>query len=266
MSKREVIIPKYNCPIIETHVHLDYLKAGSEAVVAEVHQFGIEKMITVSVAPENLDAVMDLIDRFPAVYGTQGVHPHEAGLYNKEVEAKIRENALHSKIVAIGEIGLDYHYTRSPREVQLKSFESQLQIAQDLDLPVVFHTREAEDDTISMLKNFPDLKKGVFHCYTSNQELADFGLDRGLHIGFNGILTFKAAQNVRDILHNTPLDRLLLETDAPFLTPAPYRGIENSPKFIPLIAKRMAEEKEVEVERLLEQIYQNSIKLFPKLA
>ncbi len=265
MAKRVIEIPRYNTPIIETHVHLDYLKADPAAVIQEASEKGIDKLITISVEPDNLDAVIDLIDKFDCVFGTQGIHPHEAKHYTPEVEQKIRSNCKHHKIVAVGEIGLDYHYTRSPKEVQKEAFESQLQIALDLDLPVVFHTREAEDDTIAILKNFPQIKNGVFHSYTSNEELARFAIERGLYVGFNGILTFNAAQNVRDVLKLIPLNKILLETDAPFLTPTPYRGIENAPKFIPLIARRLAKELSIEVEELLQEAYSNSLKLFNKI-
>jgi TatD DNase family protein len=262
-SKRE--IPKFNTPIIETHFHLDYLKdAPSTEILDLAKNSGVNKFITIAVSPENLDNVLSIAKSYTEVFCTQGIHPHEAKEFTDETEAKIRENAKSEKVLAIGEIGLDYHYTHSPKEVQIEIFKRQLEIAIELDKPVVIHTREAEEDTIKVLSEYaPRMnKKGVIHSFTSSIELAKICIDLGFNIGFNGIITFKSAQNVRDVLAITPLDKILLETDAPFLTPTPYRGVENSPKYLPFIAEKAAEVKEVEVEDLLKQVLENSLNLF----
>lgn len=169
---------------------------------------------------------------------------------------------------AVGEIGLDYHYNNSPIDVQKKVFEKQLQLACDLDLPVVIHTREADEDTRDILKNFiPHLKrKGVLHSFTSGRALAEYALSEGFYLGFNGIITFKKAENVQEVVQITPLEQILLETDSPFLTPVPHRGKENAPYYLPFIAQKVAELKGETIEKILPIVYQNSLNCFYKLA
>lgn len=269
MSKKRRDIPTYPHPIIETHFHLDYLKAHSkEEILSLAHQHNIEKMITISVSPENVDAVIELANTYPEVYCTQGLHPHEGSEWTSEIKQKILNNlndkAKNKKIVAIGEIGLDFYYSKSPHNEQIAAFEEQLQMAVDHDLPVVIHSRDADADTESILKNFSSLlkRKGVIHSFTSGLGLAQFALNEGFCLGFNGIITFKNAENVRDALRITPLDRILLETDAPFLAPDPYRGVENAPMYLPFIAEKIAEVKAVAIDEVLMKAYQNSVNLF----
>jgi len=266
MSKRSKRpIPNLGCPIIETHFHLDYLKDQPvNEILAEAEAIGVERFITIAVDPDNLDAVRTLSEANDKVYFTQGIHPHDAKDYDASVASRIKAVIGHPKLVAIGEIGLDYYYNNSERTAQLSAFESQLEIAAEADLPVVIHTREADEDTQAILANAaPKLaRKGVIHSFTSSLQLAEFCLDAGFHLGFNGISTFPKAENVREIIAATPLDRILLETDAPFLTPAPYRGKENAPKYLPFIAEQVAETKGVLVKEVLESAYKNSNSLF----
>lgn len=267
-SKKRRDIPDYQLPIIETHFHLDMLKAFSaEEIIEKCRTHNIEKMITISTSEENFDTVVELSHRYPELYCTQGIHPHDGSEWNQEAREHIKrnlDNKQNTKIVAIGEIGLDYYYTKSPREDQIKSFEEQLQLACDYNLPVVIHTRDADEDTISVLKNFSSKlsKKGVIHSFTSGLDLCDFCLKEGFSIGFNGIITFKSAQNVRDALNIVPPERILLETDSPFLTPEPYRGVENAPYYLPFVAEKIAETKGLSVEKILEITYQNAKNLF----
>lgn len=250
---------------IDSHCHLDYLKKQTcEETLAKSLEANVDKIITVSVDPSNQNTALALAKQFENVFCTQGVHPHEAKLWDEEVKQKIVKNIKEKEVVGIGEIGLDYHYDQSPRDIQRQSFEEQLQIVAQNELPVVLHSREAEEDTIAILKNFlPQIKKsGVFHCFTSNQKLAEFALDNGFYLGFNGIITFKAAENVRDILKTTPPERILIETDAPFLAPIPYRGKENGPFYIPYVAEKIAEVKKMDLEELTSIVYQNSVTLF----
>jgi TatD DNase family protein len=269
MSKIKREIPTLNHPIIETHFHLDMLKSmPAEEIIKKAHSYNIEKMITISTAPDNLDTVILLANNFPELYCTQGLHPHAGKEWNGNVKAHVIKNlndpTKNKKTVAVGEIGLDFYYSKSPREEQILAFEEQLQIAVDHNLPVVIHSRDADVDTMAVLKNFSStLKcKGVIHSFTSGLELAQFSLDEGFYLGFNGIITFKTAENVRDALRLTPLDRILLETDSPFLTPDPYRGFENGPYYLPFIAEKIAEVKGVEIDEVLKHAYQNSIRLF----
>ncbi len=172
-----------------------------------------------------------------------------------------------NKMVAVGEIGLDYHYNNSPAEVQRSAFERQLQIACDQDMPVVIHTREADEDTKAILRNYSSTlkRKGVIHSFTSTLDLAEFVLSEGFYIGFNGIITFKKAENVQEVVKITPQERILFETDSPFLTPVPHRGKENAPFYLPFVAAKIAELKNVDLDLLKVQVLKNSLQCFPKL-
>jgi TatD DNase family protein len=268
MSKPRPEIPVPSHPIIETHFHLDMLKSATrEEIVAKTALHNIEKMITISTNPHNLDEVISIAEKFAQIYCTQGLHPHEGKEWNEEVKAHVirnLSNPKNKKILAVGEIGLDFYYSKSPRDEQIKAFEDQLQIACDFNLPVVIHSRDADEDTIAVLKNFSSTlkRKGVIHSFTSGLELAQFALDEGFYLGFNGIITFKNAENVRDALRITPMNRILLETDSPFLTPDPYRGVENAPYYLPFIAEKIAEVKQASLEEVLTSAYKNSIDLF----
>jgi TatD DNase family protein len=264
-KKKRRDIPRFETPIIETHCHLDYLDEEQLAdTLAKSAEVGIEDIITIAVSPDNLDKVLALTREADNIWGTQGIHPHEAESYSDEVEAVIRERMADERILAVGEIGLDYYYDHADRAIQRRVFERQLQTAVELDMPVVIHTRDADDDTRDILRNFSDQlsRKGVIHSFTSGLPLAEYCLDEGFMLGFNGIATFNAADNVREVVSATPLEQILLETDAPYLTPVPYRGRPNAPFYLPFIAERVAEVKAVPVETLLEQAYRNSRELF----
>jgi len=264
-KKQQREIPRFNTPIIETHCHLDYLdRAELDSTLEKSREVGVERIITIAVAVENLPLVIDLTRYTPAIWGTQGIHPHEADSYNQVVDAIIRENAKDARILAVGEMGLDYHYDHADRGVQRSAFERQLQIAADLNLPVVIHTRDADADTRDILRNYSTTlcRKGVIHSFTATLALAEFCLAEGFMLGFNGITTFKGADNVRQAAAATPLDQLVLETDAPYLTPVPFRGRPNAPYYLPFVAQAVAEIKEIEVEELLRRTYSNSVDLF----
>ena len=266
MSKRaKRSIPTYEHKIIETHCHLDYLKDRPlSETLDKSTETGIEKIITIAVSPDNLETVMGLTQEDDRIWGTQGIHPHDAEKFTSETEATIRKNALNDRILAIGEIGLDYYYDNADRAVQRQVFETQLTIASELGLPVVIHSRDADEDTIAILSKFENSlkKKGVIHSFTSGPELAQYAIDQGFCLGFNGICTFKAAENVREIIKMTPVSNIILETDAPFLTPTPYRGVENASFYLPFIAEKVAEVKDLPIEEFLAHAYQNSEALF----
>ncbi len=258
-------IPAFEHPLIETHCHLDYLEGEAlEGALEAARSVNIERIITIAVSPDNLEKVMQLVQQHAQVWGTQGIHPHDADDYSDEVDAHIRANATHDKIRAIGEIGLDYYYDHSDRVKQRAAFERQLQIAVDLDMPIVVHTREADEDMQAILRNFVGQmpKRGVIHSFTSGQALAEYCLSEGFHLGFNGISTFNKAENVREIVAFTPPEQILFETDAPYLTPVPYRGLKNEPKYLPFIAEHIASVKNIPVEALLPQVWKNSMGLF----
>lgn len=254
--------------LIETHCHLDYLKAEPlEEIRKKISEAGISKVITIGVDPLNLDRVKELSETYPEVYFTQGIHPHDAKEATEVEFNKISTRASLPKMVAVGEIGLDYHYNNSPQDIQKTVFEKQLQLACDHDLPVVIHTREADEDTKAIIKNFSShlKRKGVVHSFTSTIELAEFVLNEGFYLGFNGIITFKKAQNVQEVVKMTPPSRILFETDSPFLTPVPHRGKENAPYYLPFIADKIAELKNLDIEELKNQVWENSLNCFYKL-
>ena len=265
-KKKRREIPRFNTPIIETHCHLDYLK-GDELLhtLEKSRDVGVEKIITIAVSPDNLETVRTLANSADFVWGTQGIHPHEAEHYTAEVESSVRGNlSADPRLLAVGEIGLDYYYDHADRATQRRVFEQQLQIAVDLALPVVIHTREADDDTRAILANFSGQlpRGGVIHSFTSSMALAQYCLAEGYMLGFNGISTFNRADNVREVIAATPLSQTLLETDAPYLTPVPYRGRPNASYYLPFIAEQVAKTMQLEVEELLVQVYRNSQALF----
>jgi TatD DNase family protein len=251
--------------IIETHCHLDYLKkVPLDEVLTLSKEAGVEKIITISVEPDNFDAVMELSQQYPQVFFTQGIHPHDAIKATEESYQIISERTKEQKMVAVGEIGLDYYYNHSPRNTQIEVFKKQLQIAINHDKPVVIHSRDADEDMMSILKEFaPRMpKKGVIHSFTSGPELAQCALDNDFFIGFNGIITFKNAEEVRDIVKMCPMENILVETDAPFLSPVPHRGKENNPSRLPHIIEKIAEIKGLLTEDVAKVTYQNALSLF----
>lgn len=261
-------IPRFSVPIIETHCHLDYLdeQALPEELTA-AGDVGIDRIVTIAVSPGNLPTVRQLAAENTQIFCTQGIHPHEAEHYSDAVDVEIRRGAEDSKVVAIGEIGLDYYYDHADRAVQRKVFADQLRIAADMDLPVVIHSRDADDDMQAILaEHLASLpRRGVIHSFSSTLALAEFALDAGFYLGFNGMVTFKNADNVRDAVAITPMDRLLLETDAPYLTPVPYRGISNAPRYLPFVAEKIAEIKDSPIETVLRACFDNSERLFYRL-
>ncbi|MCT4641637.1 MAG: TatD family hydrolase [Bacteriovoracaceae bacterium] len=251
--------------IIETHCHLDYLKAKPlDEILLEAKENGIEKIITIAVDPDNLDSVLELSQKYEEVYFTQGIHPHDAKDATDETYKIIESRVHEKKLVAIGEIGLDYHYDNSPRNIQREVFKKHLEIAIKYDLPVVIHSRDADEDMIEILNEYaPNLKrKGVIHSFTSGVELANMALKLGFYLGFNGIITFKKAENVRQIVELCPINRILVETDAPFLSPVPFRGKENSPKNLPYIIEQISRIKNIEIKQVQGITCENAKKLF----
>ena len=248
---------------IDTHCHLDKLGSTPEEAVKQAKQEGVETMVTISVDEESFDFVSNAVMQFKDVYGTVGVHPHDASEFKISLEQSIRElGREQDKLIAIGETGLDYHYMNSSSEDQQFAFRKQLQIAVELNLPVVLHSRDAEADTINIMNEIPVPALGVAHSFTSSLKMARTLLDMGWFLGINGIVTFKNAEDLRDVVRWIPLDRLLLETDSPFLAPVPYRGKPNRPAHIPVIASFIAELRKIPIEHVAEKTSENAHRLF----
>jgi len=248
---------------IDTHCHLDILESTPEETIIEAKQAGVQRMVTIAVDEPSLDFVSSTVQEFPAVYGSVGFHPHDASKLTKSLLQKIRQlTEEQHKLIAIGEIGLDYHYMNSPAEIQQQAFRKQLQLAVELNLPVILHSREAETDTLNIMQEFPVPSHGVAHSFTSSIEMARTLVEMGWYLGINGIVTFKNAEDLREVVRWLPLDRLLLETDSPFLAPIPFRGKPNKPAYIPAIATFIAELRGISLEQLSEQTSANAQRLF----
>lgn len=266
MSKKQRReIPCFDQPITETHCHLDYLDGDELSRELEAARaVGVRDIVTIAVSPDNLATVREIAAREDRVWCTQGIHPHEAEQFNDEVADAIGSGCEDPRVVAVGEIGLDYYYDHAERSVQRAVFARQLAIAADRDLPVVIHTRDADEDTWSILaehlSHLP--RRGVIHSFSSGLALAERCLDAGFMLGFNGMVTFNRADNVREAVALAPLEQIVLETDSPYLTPVPYRGRSNGPRFLPFIAERVADIKAVEVDELLLATNANSQRLF----
>jgi len=232
--------------LIDTHAHLDDARydADREAVIARAREAGVEALVTVGCDLATSRAAVELAGRYPFVYAAIGVHPHEVRYIGDDWYDALRRLAQHPKVVAYGEIGLDYHYNYSPPKLQRERFREQIRLARELKLPVVIHTREAQEDTITILKEERAGEcGGVLHCFTGDARLAEDGLDLGFYLSFSGVVTFQNAGALREIVRTVPMDRLLIETDCPYLTPVPHRGKRNEPAFVRLVADAIASAK-----------------------
>lgn len=232
--------------LIDTHAHLDDARydVDRDAVIARARDAGVETFVTIGCDLATSKAAVDLTTRYPFVYAAVGVHPHEVKHIEDGWYDEFRRLAGHEKVVAYGEIGLDYHYNHSPPKLQRERFREQVDLAKELRLPLVIHTREAQEDTIAILKEEKAGETGgVFHCFSGDAQLAKDALDLGFYLSFSGVITFQSAAPLRDIVKTVPLDRMLVETDCPYLTPAPHRGKRNEPAFVKLVAEKIAEVK-----------------------
>ena len=230
--------------LVDSHVHLDDSKfdADRDQTIQRALAAGVECMMAIGTGngPPDLETGIRFADRYPFIYATIGVHPHDASKAAPETFTNLRQLTAHPKVLAIGEIGLDYHYDLSPRDVQRAVFERQLEIAAAASKPIVIHTREAWDDTLAILRSHWQ-GGGIMHCFTGDARQARQALDLGFHLSFGGVLTFPKADAVREAARITPPDRLLVETDCPYLAPVPHRGKRNEPAFVVETVRRLAE-------------------------
>ena len=251
--------------LIDTHAHLDDARfdGDRDAMIARAREAGVEHFVTIGCDLTTSRAAVELADRYPFIYATVGVHPHEAKQIGDSWYDDLRRLAQHKKVVAYGEIGLDYHYNHSPPKLQRERFREQITLARELRLPIVVHTREAQDDTIAILKeeNAADVG-GVFHCFSSDARLAKNALDLGFLLSFSGVITFQNATMLRDIVKTVPMDRILVETDSPYLTPAPHRGKRNEPAHVRLVAEKIAAIQGMTADQIAELTSQNARRVF----
>jgi TatD DNase family protein len=254
--------------LVDSHCHLDFPEFAPEldAVVQRARDAGVKTCVSIGTTLAKFPQVLAVAERFENIWCSVGIHPHEAEPELLESPAPLIERAQHSKVVGIGETGLDYYYNHSPREPQVANFRAHIAAARELKLPVIVHTRNADLETVEILRD--EMGKGTFtgliHCFTGTQMLADAALELGFCISVSGIATFKKSEELRAVLKTVPLDRLLVETDAPYLAPMPYRGKRNEPAFVANTAAMLAELKGVSGEDLANATTDNFFRLFTK--
>ena len=255
---------------VDSHAHIDgpEFDADREEVIQRAHAAGVSAILNVGTGDPNSDAferAIELGKSNESIYTAIGTHPHDARFYNDAAEERTKSLIERGeRVVAWGEIGLDFHYDNSPRDVQIAVFKRQLHAARDLNLPVIIHTREAEAETIDILKSDYDgaNRRGVFHCFSGTEALARRAIELGFMISFSGIVTFKKAEELRNIARQVPLDHLLIETDCPYLTPVPHRGKRNEPAYVVEVARCLAGLHGLEIEELAHVTTENFMRFF----
>lgn len=254
--------------LVDSHCHLDFndFEEDFEEVLNRAKENGVTTILNAGNNINELEQQLELSEKYPFIYTAVGVHPHNASEY-KDIKAEdFIAQTKHKKVVGIGECGLDYYYDYSPKEEQVKVFIEQIRAAQQTGLPLIIHTRDADEDTIEILKE--EYKKAPFsgeiHCFSSSKKLAEFALSIGFYLSASGIITFNKSNDLRDIFAEVPLDRLLVETDAPFLAPIPMRGRRNEPSFVLHTAEKLAQIKDISLEELAQITSDNFFKLFRK--
>ena len=251
--------------LIDTHTHLDDARYNDDRdlMITRAREAGVEAFLTIGCDLATSQSAVRLADQYPFVYASIGVHPHEVKHIGDTWYDEFRQLAKNKNVVAYGEIGLDYHYNHSSPKEQRERFREQIQLARELTLPVIIHTREAQEDTVTILKEEKASEVGgVFHCFSGDAWLAKDALDLGFYLSFSGILTFQNAAMLRDIAKNTPLDRVLIETDCPYLTPVPYRGKRNEPAYVSQVAHQLAALHAMPLEEIGKQTSNNARRLF----
>lgn len=233
---------------IDSHAHIEMtdFDADREAMVRRALDAGVEIIVNVGngdVKKDSHSAAFRIAEKYPFIYTTVGVHPHEASLLDDNLYGRLVDLSSHPKVIAWGEIGLDYHYDNSPRGVQRQAFRKQLQLARERRLPAVIHTREAEADTLSILRDewLGSGLPGVIHCFTGTRAFAEAAIELSFYISFSGVITFKKADDLRDTAKALPVEKILIETDSPFLTPVPFRGRRNEPVYVVEVARAIGE-------------------------
>lgn len=254
------IKPKGNGKIFDSHAHYDdeRFQGILDELLSKIHEMGVERIVNCGCDNETNAKSLTIAEKFPFVYSAVGIHP--CNFDSGTTVADIRKFAKHEKCVAIGEIGLDYYWEPDAKAIQKKLFIEQIELAKELDLPVIVHDREAHGDTLEILKEYKP--KGVVHSFSGSVEMAEEILKLGMYLGIGGVITFKNAKKLPDVVKMLPLDRLLLETDAPYLSPVPFRGKTNHSEMIYLTAQKIAEIKEKTLDEILEISYNNANKLF----
>jgi len=253
--------------LIDSHCHLDFERFDDDrdAVVARAEEAGVGRIIVPALDLDNVERVLELAEEYAGVFAAVGVHPNSAADWHDTWLDKLRRLAAHPKVVAIGEIGLDYYRDHCPPATQRRALRLQLELAADLILPVILHNRESDQDMLELLADSPISKRsapGVLHSFASQWDVAQSALNLGFYIGFTGPLTFPNAQSLREVAARVPLDRLLIETDAPFLAPQPRRGRRNEPAYVTFVAEGLAALRDLTPSEIARITTDNAARLF----
>ena len=249
--------------LFDTHAHMNdpAFDEDREAVLLGLEAKGVSRMMNIGCCLESSRDCIAMAEKYPFVYATVGTHPDSADEVDEKVLEQYRQMARHPKVMAIGEIGLDYYYETIPRQLQQRAFRLQLELAREVKLPVVVHERNAHDDGMRIVKEYQDVT-GVFHCYSGSAEMARQLVDMGWYIGFTGVLTFKNARKAVETAERIPLERIVLETDCPFMAPEPFRGKRNDPGYLWRMAERLAEIRGISVEEVHRITTENANRLY----
>lgn len=258
--------------LIDTHLHLDFdhYDDDRDEVVARAVDAGVEKMITIGIDRGTCRRAMRLIDTYDAVYGAVGIHPNSATDWGDDARSELLDYVQHPDVVAIGEIGLDYYWDKASPQLQHEVFRAQLDLAAEVEIPVIIHNREADDDVLAMLCDWvtdvhPGYPPGVLHFFSGDLEMAREAEELGFYFGVDGPLTFRNAEEMREVAKALPIERLLVETDAPFLTPQPHRGKRNEPAYVRFVAEQLASLHNMSLDEIARRTTENAYQLFPKL-
>ena len=253
--------------IIDTHAHYDdeAFDPDREVLLASMQEHGIEKLVNVCASIDGLQDTVKLIEKYPFIYGAVGVHPDDAEQMTEETLAEIRRISHMDKMIAIGEIGLDYywHKEKKEHEIQQKMFRAQMEIAREEKLPFMIHSRDAAEDTLNIVREYMQggMYGGIIHCFSYIREIAAEYLNMGLYLGIGGVVTFKNAKKLKEVVQYAPLSQLVLETDCPYMAPEPNRGKRNSSLYLPYVVQAIAELKQVTPEEVIEVTRENTHRL-----
>ena len=251
--------------IFETHAHYDDEKFDEDRaeLLSSMQENGIGRIINVSANLESLENTRKLMEAYPFIYGAFGLHPDEVGDLNEDVMARMRELCRMEKAVAVGEIGLDYYWDKENHEKQEYWFRRQIALAREEKLPMIIHSREEAADTLRVMKEEKSEEiGGVIHCFSYSAEMAEEYLKMGFYLGIGGVVTFKNAKKIKEVVQMAPMERILLETDSPYLAPVPYRGKRNSSLYLPYVVREIAEIKGISEEEVIEMTEKNAVRLF----
>lgn len=250
--------------IIDTHAHYDdgQFDADREELLGSMKEGGIGLIVNAGSTVASWDKIVELTEKYPFVYGAVGVHPDEVGELDEEKFLRMADLLDRDKIVAVGEIGLDYYWDKEKRDLQKEWFVRQLGLAREKEMPVIIHSREAAADTFDIMKQHAAGMKAVIHCYSYSPEMAREYVKMGYYIGVGGVVTFKNAKKLKQVVQEIPLESIVLETDCPYLAPVPYRGKRNCSLYLPYVAEQIAELKGTTVEEVIQQTEKNSRELY----